>query len=65
MGKSLVVRRMSEKLRRIKPTGKFIATIPIHGPDLSPDAIMNILNDHLQDPIGMIIHFDVSPSVSN
>lgn len=63
MGKSLYIRRMSEKLRKLKPTGELIVTVPIHGPDISPDVIMNILSNHLDEPCA-IVHFDISPSVS-
>lgn len=57
MGKSLYVRRMAEAIR-----GSKIVCIPVHGPDVTSDAIMGLLND-VGDSHCTLFHFDVAPNV--
>ena len=64
MGKSLFIRRMSERLRKFKPVGSTLAVIPIHGPDISPDAVVSLLEKYDADPFSVVFHFDIAPSVS-
>ena len=40
-------------------------TIPIHGPDVTPDTMMNFLINHLQDPYCSMYHLDIASDVSN
>ena len=69
MGKSLYIQRLAEKLTENNVEYKCtIARIPIHGPSVSPSAIMRQLTEECsQDPSAthkQIIHLDVSHSVS-
>lgn len=63
MGKSLYIWRMAEQLSKMKPNGTVMATIPIHGPDVSPDAVMMLFNEHLDNPYSTIFHLDIAPAV--
>ena len=64
MGKSLYVKRMAEQLREHKTVGTVCVTIPIHGPTVSPNTVMELLKEHLINSHGTIFHLDVAPSVS-
>jgi len=65
MGKSLYIWRMAEKFSKMKSDGAVVATIPVHGPDVFPDAIMTLFNKHLDNPHSTIFHLDISPAVFN
>lgn len=64
MGKSFYIHQMTKTLR--KKAGKVSAsfTIPIHGPDVTPDTVMDSLSDHLEDPTCSMYHLDIAPDVS-
>ena len=64
MGKSLFITRMAEKLAEDKHAGTTHVTIPIHGPEVTPDTIMEFLKDHMKDATSTIFHLDVAPTVS-
>ena len=64
MGKTLFVTRMVEKLQALVPGYKAVITIPVHGPVVTADSIMEFLVHHVGDSDCTIIHFDISPSVS-
>ena len=64
MGKSLYVKRMADQLRAHKAVGTVCVTIPLHGPTVSPDIVMEFLKEHLMDLHCTIFHFDIAPSVS-
>ena len=55
---------MAEKLKKYKSTGTALVTIPIHGPEVTPDIILEFLKDHINVATSTILHFDVAPSVS-
>ena len=41
-----------------------IATIPIHGPIVTPDTVLDLLAKHIDRDECTIYHIDVAPSVS-
>ena len=64
MGKTLFITRMAEKLQSMVPTGsKVIINIPVHGPVVTVDTIMQSLSSHQNGTDCVILHFDISPSV--
>lgn len=64
MGKTLFVNRMAEKLQTLLPAGNnVIITIPVHGPIVTADSIMQCLMKHQNTSHCCILHFDISPSV--
>ena len=64
MGKTLFINRMAEKLQTLLPTGKNpIITIPLHGPLVTMDSIMECLVNYQNNSECCILHFDISPSV--
>jgi len=71
MGKTLCVKRMTERLQdRIKEQVNYplCVTIPIHGPDVDCSIVMRDLRHHLNkiDPVNpppQIFHFDIAHSV--
>ena len=64
MGKSLFITRMAEELAEDKHAGTTHVTIPIHGPEVTPDTVMEFLKDHMKDATSTIFHLDVAPTVS-
>ena len=64
MGKSLFITRMAEKLKKYKSTCTALVTIPIHGPEVTPDIILEFLKDHINVATSTILHFDIAPTVS-
>ena len=64
MGKTLFITRMAEKLQSVVPEGhKVIITIPVHGPVVTVDSVMQSLVNHQNSADCIILHFDISPSV--
>ena len=63
MGKSLYVWRMAEKFSQMKTDGIVMATIPVHGPDVYPDAVMTLFSKHLDNTHSIIFHLDIAPAV--
>ena len=68
MGKSLYVKRMTNKLKKkfkTPVTHPLCVTIPIHGPYVYFDKVMKCLLCHgnPMDPLPQIFHFDVAQSV--
>ena len=68
MGKSLYVKRMTERLKKTFKapiTYPLCVTIPIHGPNIDCDEVMKSLLCHANpvEPLPQIFHFDVAPSV--
>ena len=64
MGKSLFITRMADRLRKSKSTGPVHVIVPIHGPVVTTDTVMEFLKDHMKDVTSTILHFDIAPSVS-
>ena len=63
MGKSLFITRMADQLRKQKVQGTVIITIPIHGPHVTTDTVMECLDSHQDNSYCTILHFDIAPSV--
>ena len=55
---------MAEELAEDKHAGTTHVTIPIHGPEVTPDTVMEFLKDHMKDATSTIFHLDVAPTVS-
>ena len=65
MGKSLYVKRLAESLqRKLKQSEVSHVTIPLHGPVISPDTVLELFQDHLRKPSCYIYHIDIAPNVS-
>ena len=62
MGKSLYVQRMGENLAQVISGKETVLRIPIHGPVIKNDKILEKLC-HLSLADCKIIHFDIAPSV--
>ena len=66
MGKSLYIQRMVEQLQmNMRSMGKACVTVPLHGPKLSPDGVMDYLEKYLQESACTIFHLDIAPTVSD
>ena len=63
MGKTLFITRMAEKLQSVTRDSGII-TIPIHGPQVTSDSVMESLVKHQSTSHCTILHFDISPSVN-
>ena len=64
MGKSLYVKRMAEQLQSKTSKETACVTIPIHGPTVSPDTVIEFLKEYFTDSHYIIFHFDIAPIVS-
>ncbi len=65
MGKSLFVQRLAENLsQNLKYLSDCVLiTIPIHGPVVTQDVVLDFLTKHMNKPTCCIYHIDISPSV--
>ena len=63
MGKSLYVRRMVDRLGTSQVMDTGYVTIPIHGPTVSPDNVMDFLQEHITNSHSTIFHLDIATSV--
>ncbi len=65
MGKSLFVQRLAENLSQNRKhlSDCVLITIPIHGPVVTQDVILDFLTKHINKPTCCIYHIDISPSV--
>ena len=66
MGKSLFIQRMANQLGVVtnNPSKSIPAVIPIHGPVVTADNVLNFLKEHYGEDKCRIYHFDIAPSVS-
>ena len=65
MGKSLYIQRLAEDLRRILRQQEVAhVTIPLHGPAVTPDTVLELFKDHFKRPTCCIYHIDIAPNVS-
>ena len=66
MGKSLYVQRLAESLsensKRDLP--EVIVTVPLHGPMVTPDTVLQLFMGHFKKPSCCIYHIDIAPNVS-
>ena len=65
MGKSLYVQCMTESLKfnMKNSSDSVLVTIPIHGPVVTDDVMLNFFTQHLNKPNCCIYHIDISSSV--
>lgn len=65
MGKSFYIQQMAESLRATvgKTTAKY-SIIPIHGPEVTSDTVMNFLNKYVEHPPCSMYHVDIASDVS-
>lgn len=66
MGKSLYIKRLADNLRKNLQQSAVIVqvTIPLHGPIVTSDTVMELLKDHIRNPTCCIYHIDIAPNVS-
>ena len=67
MGKSLFIRRMAEQLDTVVTSledAPCLVTIPIFGPVVTADVVLNFLKMHFMDNKCKIYHFDIALNVS-
>ena len=64
MGKSLYIQRLAESLQaNLRQTDAVHVTIPLHGPVVTPDTVLELFKDHLKKPTCCIYHIDIAPNV--
>lgn len=64
MGKSLYVKRLAENLQTNLGQSDVLVTIPLHGPVVTPDTVLELFKDHLKKANCCIYHIDIAPNVS-
>ena len=65
MGKSLYIQRLTESLQTMRPSNAVARVIiPIHGPTITPDMMLDFFEKHFDSDVCIIYHLDVAPSVS-
>ena len=66
MGKSLYIQRLAENLARNSNQPKLAIhiTIPLHGPRVTPDTVLELFKDHFRNQSCCIYHIDIAPNVS-
>ena len=62
MGKSLFVKRMAQTLQCTDQYQAHLVSIPIHGPLVTADSVMELLKVHLCVQFS-IFHFDIASDV--
>ena len=62
MGKSLYIQRMAEDLKR-NTGGNVHIFIPLHGPNVAPDTVLEFLNEYTKNSDSAIFHLDIAPIV--
>ena len=64
MGKSLYIQRMAEKLRiRIGVENGAHIIIPIHGPVVTADMLLDLFEEGLNKDLCTLYHIDIAPNV--
>ena len=66
MGKSLYLEHLADNLKHAihHPDGAAVhVTIPLHGPVVTADHVLNLLKDHAKNPACFIYHIDIAPNV--
>ena len=66
MGKSLYINRLAQELggRLNQEESSVHVTIPVHGPVVTPDTILELFVDHFKNQTCCIYHIDIAPNVS-
>ena len=63
MGKSLYIKRLREKLETMTKCRPVEVVIPIHGPIVTADTVVESLMDHFGNARATIFHLDIAPNV--
>ena len=63
MGKTLYIHSMAEELTKLQAMSTVTVTVPIHGPNLSTDNLIEALKDYM-DNEHCVVHLDIAPNVS-
>lgn len=66
MGKTLYIRRLAEILKfNIQRSDETVhVIIPLHGPIVTPDTLLELFKEHTKNPTCCIYHIDIAPNVS-
>ena len=65
MGKSLYIKHLADNLKlKLHHSASIVhVTIPIHGPVVTPDTVLELFKYHARNPTCCIYHVDVAPNV--
>ena len=63
MGKSLYIKRLKEKLETQTSVRPLEVVVPIHGPMVTADTVVNALENHFETASATIFHIDIAPNV--
>ena len=63
MGKSFYIHNMANELSKMQHMSAVTVTVPIHGPKLSVEALVDKLEDYMDNP-HCVIHLDIASTVS-
>lgn len=63
MGKSLYVSRLAKGLQDHLGVSDVYVTIPLHGPVVTLDSVLELFKDHTMNPKCCIYHLDIAPNV--
>ena len=58
MGKSLYIKRLAEKYARAQHV-----IIPLHGPVVTPDTVLELFDEHAKNDTCCIYHIDIATDV--
>ena len=61
MGKSLYIKRRTDEL--LKQTSNSHVTIPVHGPVVNSDILLDFLSKHTERNACTLYHLDIAPTV--
>ena len=65
MGKSLYIKHLAEKLqKKLDQASSLHVIIPLHGPVVDTDMVLELLQEHSKKPTTCIYHIEIAPSVS-
>ncbi len=66
MGKSLYIKHLAEnlKLNLRRSDDAVHVTVPLHGPIVTSDTVLELLKDYARNPTCCIYHIDIAPNVS-
>ena len=63
MGKSLYIERQAQKLTQLNSGKDIHVTIPIHGPTVTSDTLLNFFEQHIKKEACTLYHLDIAPRV--
>ena len=65
MGKSLYIQRLAKRLKLNFNQSSDVhhVTIPLHGPVITPDTVLEFFKDNMKNPTCCIYHIDIAPNV--